>query len=143
MQIRDIMTRQIECCQPESTLREAAEKMRTHNVGVMPICEGSRILGMLTDRDITVRAVAEGRDPNSTQVREVMTQEIACAYEDQDIQEGARLMEQKKVRRLPVLNGSHELVGIVSIDDLAVQARQMERLASSVLAGVAAAGSAH
>lgn len=140
MQLKDVMTREIEFCHPDCGLREAAERMKVHNVGAVPVCDGDRILGILTDRDITIRAIAEGRDPNSTKVRDIMTQEVACGYDDQDIHEGARLMEQKKVRRLPVLNRSHQLVGIISIDDLAVQARQMEKLASEVLAGVASAG---
>jgi len=143
MQLKDIMTKEIEYCHPDCALREAAEKMKLHNVGAMPICDGDRIRGILTDRDITVRAIAEGRDPNSTKVRDIMTHEVTCAYEDQGLQEAAMLMELKRVRRLPVLNRSHQLVGIVSIDDLEVQARQMEKLASEVLAGVAATGPGH
>lgn len=143
MKLRDVMTRDIEICRPDSSLREAAERMRQRNVGCIPVCEDNRILGILTDRDIVVRGIAEGRDPNSTKVRELMTREVVYAFEDQDIQEGARLMEQRKVRRLPILNHQSQPVGIISVDDLAVQASEMEKLAGQVLAGVVAVAPGH
>jgi CBS domain-containing protein len=120
MQLKDIMTRQVEVTSPEATIQQAAEQMRRLDVGPLPVCDGDRLIGMLTDRDITVRAVAEGSDPTTTIVREAMTPEIVYGFEDQDVQEAARLMEQYQIRRLPILNRDKRLVGIVSLGDLAV-----------------------
>jgi CBS domain-containing protein len=115
------MTPGVECIPPDSTLQDAARKMQALDVGPLPVCDHDRLAGMLTDRDIVVRAVAEGRDPGSTRVRDVMTPEVVYCFEDQDVQEAARLMEQKQVRRLLVLNRDKRLVGIVSLGDLAVE----------------------
>src|SRR5262252_10384553 len=120
MQLKEIMTPGVEVIAPEATIREAAEKMRHLDIGPLPVCDGERLVGMLTDRDITVRAVADGRDPVTTQVREVMTSDIVYGFDDQDVQDAARLMEQYQIRRLPVLNRSKDLVGIVALGDLAV-----------------------
>lgn len=120
MQIADIMTRKVEVVHPDSTLQEAAEKMRTLDVGMMPVCDGERLVGMLTDRDITVRATAEGYDPTKTKVRETMTPEVTYCFEDQTVQEAAKLMEEKQIRRLPILSRDKRLIGIVSLGDLAV-----------------------
>jgi CBS domain-containing protein len=122
MQLKEIMTPGVEVIAPEATLQEAAEKMRHLDIGPLPVCDGDRLVGLLTDRDITVRAVAEGRNPATTQVREVMTPEVIYGYEEQDSQDAARLMEQYQIRRLPVLNHAKRLVGIVSLGDLAVHA---------------------
>jgi CBS domain-containing protein len=116
------MTPGVECTQPSATLREAAEKMRDLDVGPLPVCgEDDRLAGMVTDRDIAIRAVAEGLDPKKTQVRDVMTPKIIFCFEDQDVSEAARLMEENQVRRLVVLNERKRLVGIVSLGDLAVE----------------------
>jgi len=120
MQLREIMTHEVEVIHPDATLQEAAQKMKGLDVGPLPVCTGKRLEGMLTDRDITVRAVAEGRDPRTTKVQEVMTSEVVCAFEDQDITEAARLMEECQIRRVVVLNRDKQLVGIVSLGDLAV-----------------------
>jgi CBS domain-containing protein len=116
---------------------EAAQKMKELNVGVLPVCEGNQLIGLLTDRDITVRATAEGRDPWKTTVRQVMTPGVLWCYEDQDIAECVELMERKQVRRLPVMNRSQYLVGIVSLSDLANRSHD-ERLAGEVLNRVSA-----
>jgi CBS domain-containing protein len=121
MWVREVMTPRVEVIHPDATLREAAQKMKSLDVGPIPVCDGDRLQGMLTDRDITVRATAEGRDPNSTRVRDVMTPDVVYCFEDQDVQEAARLMEERQLRRLVVLNGDKRLVGIVSLGDLAVQ----------------------
>jgi CBS domain-containing protein len=120
MQLKEIMTPGVEDISPEATLREAAEKMRHLDIGPLPVCDGDRLVGLLTDRDITVRAVAEGRDPATTRVREVMTPEVVYGYDNQDSRDAARLMEQYQIRRLPVLNHAKRLVGMVSLGDLAV-----------------------
>jgi CBS domain-containing protein len=122
MQLKDIMTPKPECIRPDATLQEAAQKMRVLDVGPLPVCgENDRLAGMITDRDIVVRAVAEGKDPKSTTVREAMTEEIIYGFEDQDVDDAARVMEQKQIRRLVVLNRDKRLVGIVSLGDLAVE----------------------
>jgi len=120
MQLKEMMTPNVEVIQPDATLQEAAQKMKGLDVGPLPVCTGKRLEGMLTDRDITVRAVAEGRDPRTTKVQEVMTSEVVYAFEDQDITEAARLMEECQIRRVVVLNRDKQLVGIVSLGDLAV-----------------------
>jgi CBS domain-containing protein len=127
------MTQGCECIGPDATIQEAAQKMRDLGVGPLPVCgENDRLIGMITDRDITIRAVAEGEDPCSACVRDVMTPDIVCCFEDQDIEEAAQMMEQKQIRRLVVLNRDKRLVGILSLGDLAVQTRD-ERLAGEAL----------
>lgn len=126
MQLREVMTPHVEVIHPDATLREAAQKMKNLDVGPIPVCDGDRIQGMLTDRDITIRATAEGRDPNATRVREVMTPDVIYCFEDQDVQQAADLMEERQIRRLIVLNREKRLVGIVSLGDLATQTGDAE-----------------
>jgi CBS domain-containing protein len=121
MQLKDVMTGQVEVVHPEASLWEAAQKMAALDVGPLPVCTGDQLVGMLTDRDITVRATAEGRDPKTTRVHEVMTPDVLYAFEDQDISEATWLMTEYQIRRLVVLNRDKQLVGIVSLGDLAVQ----------------------
>jgi CBS domain-containing protein len=121
MQVRQVMTRGAECISPDATIQEAAQKMRDLDVGPLPVCDNDRLAGMLTDRDIAVRAVAEGRDPKTTHVRDAMTPGINYCFADDDVAEAARLMKEKQVRRLAVLNHDKRLVGIVSLGDLAVE----------------------
>src|SRR3954467_9998326 len=105
MTIKDIMTPKPECVSPDTTLQEAARKMRDLDVGPLPVCgDDDRLAGMITDRDITIRAVAEGKDPKTATVREAMTEEVVYGFEDQDLDDAARVMEQKQIRRLTVLN---------------------------------------
>jgi CBS domain-containing protein len=132
MQLKDIMTPRVEVVSPQATLQEAAQKMKQFDIGPLPICDGERLVGMLTDRDITVRAVADGRDPQTTPVREAMSPDLVYGFEDQDIQDAARLMEQYQIRRLPVINRDKRLVGIVSLGDLAVSGMD-QALAGEVL----------
>jgi CBS domain-containing protein len=117
--VKDIMTPSVAVATPDETLEEAARKMEELDVGPLPVCEGGRVVGVLTDRDITVRATAAGCDPKATLICDAMTQDIVCCYEDQEVQEAASLMKEKQIRRLPVLNRANELVGIVSLGDLA------------------------
>jgi CBS domain-containing protein len=131
MQLRDIMTRDPVVISPDTTLKEAAGKMQEIDSGVMPIGENDRLVGMLTDRDITVRATAAGKDPNATRVREVMTQDVVYCFEDDDVREAAKKMEEHQIRRLIVLNRDKRLVGIVSLGDLVVDTGD-ERLAGEV-----------
>jgi CBS domain-containing protein len=122
MQVSEVMTRGAECTRPDAPLHEAAERMKALDVGVLPVCDNDRLVGMLTDRDITVRATAEALPPGLGRVRDVMTPDVIYCFEDQSVAEAARLMEQKQVRRLVVLNRDKRLVGIVSLGDLAVKA---------------------
>jgi CBS domain-containing protein len=121
MKVRDVMTPQVEVIQADATLKEAAEKMSRLEVGPLPVCESERLVGILTDRDITIRAVAAGCNPNTTRVREAMTPEVVYCFEDQDVETAAHMMEMRQIRRVPVLNRGNRLVGIVSIGDLAVE----------------------
>ena len=120
MQLKDVMTAGVEVIAPDASIYEAAQKMSHLEIGPLPVCEGTRLIGMLTDRDITVRAVAAGRDPVTTLVRDVMTPEVVYGFDDQEIADAARLMEQYQIRRLPVLNRNKQLVGMVALGDLAV-----------------------
>jgi CBS domain-containing protein len=132
MQLKDIMTANVEVIHPDAPLQEAAQKMAGLDVGPLPVCDSERLVGMLTDRDITVRATAEGRDPKTTKVREVMTRQVIYAFEDQGVTEAARLMEEHQIRRLVVLNRDQRLAGIVSLGDLAVHTDN-ERLPGEVV----------
>jgi CBS domain-containing protein len=120
MQLKDVMTRDVEIVEFDTSLQDAANKMGTLDVGVLPVREGNQLVGMLTDRDITIRAVAAGRDPKQTTVGEVMSPDLVYCYEDQDVKVAAQMMADHQIRRLPVLNRDQQLVGIVSLGDLAV-----------------------
>jgi CBS domain-containing protein len=120
MQVAEIMTRDPEVVTSDFILKDAAVKMRELDVGMLPIRSDDRLVGMLTDRDITIRATAEGRDPANTKVGEVMTPEVVYCFEDQDVSEAAKVMQDKQIRRLPILNRQKRLVGIVSLGDVAV-----------------------
>jgi CBS domain-containing protein len=121
MQVKDIMTSGVECICPDTTLREAAQRMKELDVGLLPICgDDDRLAGMITDRDIAVRAVADGLDPSTARARDVMTPKVIYCYEDQEISDAAHMMEQNQIRRLVVLNHDKRLVGILSLGDLAV-----------------------
>jgi CBS domain-containing protein len=122
MLLREIMTHNVEVIDPGDTLEHAARKMEELNVGPLPVCEGNRVVGMLTDRDITVRATAAGCDPKTTLVSDVMSQDVITCFEDQDVREAARVMKKEQVRRLLVLSRANALVGIVSLGDLATEA---------------------
>lgn len=120
MELRDIMTRNVEVVNGNASLKEAAAKMKKLDVGLIPVCDGDRLKGLLTDRDITIRATANGRDPSKTKVNEVMSTDIAYCLEDQAVDEAVILMEARQIRRQPILNQDKQLVGIVSLADIAV-----------------------
>lgn len=119
MQLRDIMTRQVQLARLDMSLQEAAQIMRDHDIGALPVEDGGRIVGVITDRDITVRATAEGHGPLDWMVRDVMTQQVEYAFEEDDIETAARIMGERQIRRLPVLDHDKRLVGIVAQADLA------------------------
>jgi CBS domain-containing protein len=120
MKVSDVMTRQVELTSPEATIRDAARRMAEIDGGVMPVSENDRLVGMITDRDIAIRAVAQGKGPDA-KVREVMTQEVKYCYEDDDVDNVVKNMAEIKVHRLPVMSRDKRLVGIVSLGDIAIQ----------------------
>jgi CBS domain-containing protein len=116
--LKDIMTCGVETLDPLSTIQAAAQKMKSYDVGLLPVCESGRVVGALTDRDIALRVIAEGRDASRTLVRDVMTRDVVCGHELQDVQEAAELMRANRIRRLPVLDRQKRLVGLVSLGKL-------------------------
>ena len=118
MKVREIMTSNVECLEPESSLKDIAQEMKSLDVGFIPICESDRLVGTVTDRDITIRAVADGRDANTTQAREIMSREIIYAFEDDDVKIVAEKMREKDVRRILILDKNKRLAGVVSIGDI-------------------------
>lgn len=117
MKISDCMTRDVQIVQPDQSIREAAQFMLRADAGSMPVGDGDKLVGMITDRDIAVRAVADGRGPD-TPVREVMSDELLYVFEDQSVDEVAENMGEQQVRRFPVVNREKRLVGIVSLGDI-------------------------
>jgi len=125
MYVKFIMTLAVECVGPDESVQEAAQRMRSLDVGPLPVCgDDGRLLGMITDRDIVVRATAEGLDPRLVRVQDVMSEDVIYCFEDQDVDTAAQLMEEHRIRRLPVLDGDRRLVGIVSLGDLAIRANK-------------------
>ena len=118
MLVRDVMSRDVQVTEPHSTLQKAAELMKVLDVGPLPVCDGGRLVGIITDRDIAVRAVAEGQDCWEGKVRDAMSTDLAYCFEDDHVGIAARQMQEKQLRRLLVLNRDKQLVGIVSLGDL-------------------------
>ena len=133
-QIKQFMTTNVEYIDPKTTLKEAAETMRAKDIGALPVGENDRLIGMLTDRDITVRGVADGKDPVKTTVKDAMTEKIVYCQEDQDVAEVTKMMRDKQIRRVVVLNGDKRMVGICSLGDIAIKHESGE--AGETLAGV-------
>jgi CBS domain-containing protein len=119
MMVRDVMTRSVETVMPDTTIADVARRMRDLDVGSLPVYDGARLMGIVTDRDLSVRATAAAKDPNSTQVREVMSPELAWVFEDDSADTAAKVMRERQIRRLPVLDRSDRLVGVVALADLA------------------------
>jgi len=140
MKISEVMTTEVETIGADQTAREAASFMLRADAGSIPVCDGDKVIGIITDRDIAVRGVAEGRGPD-TPVSELMSDGIICAREDEDIQEVARRMSEEQVRRLPVLDAEDRLCGIVSLGDLTRETRG--EAAQTALEGVSSPGGSH
>jgi CBS domain-containing protein len=141
MKVRDCMTRDVRVANPDETIRDAARMMRECDAGVLPVGENDRLVGMITDRDIAVRAVAEGKGPE-TPIRDVMSAEVKYVYDDEDVDDAARNMAELQVRRLPVLGRDKRLVGIVTLGDLAC-VRETADEAMTALSGISRAGGQH
>ncbi|WP_244470291.1 CBS domain-containing protein [Microvirga vignae] len=124
MRISDIMTRNVRVVSPDRTIQEAARLMDEMNVGVLPVCDGRRLRGMITDRDITTRATAAGLPPDTTRVRDVMSEEVWWCFDDDDVGHIVQLMSDHQIRRLPVVDHDKHLVGIVALGDLATDDEQ-------------------
>lgn len=120
MRAKEVMSSNIRIIPSNTSIQAAAELMRQMDIGMLPVTEDGRIVGTLTDRDIAIRAVAEGADPGATPAREVMTRNVVSCYEDQDAREVASAMELNKVRRVVVVNRKNEAIGLISVDDLAM-----------------------
>lgn len=121
MQVFEAMTPEVTTVSPDTTLTEAARLMKENGIGPLPVCDGERLVGMLTDRDITIRATADGMAPGSTLVRQVMTPEVVCCFEGDDVRQAAEIMQRKQLRRLLVVDSDGRLSGIVSLGDIALQ----------------------
>lgn len=118
--LKDIMTQNVATISPQQSAQEAAQLMSQHNVGSIPVVENNSCVGIVTDRDIALRAVSQGRDPKTTRVQEVMTSGIVTGAPEMDVHEAADLMAQQQIRRLPVIENG-KITGIVALGDLATQ----------------------
>ena len=120
MKIRDIMTKQVTTLNPNDTVEHAAELMKEYNVGSIPVCNEDKIIGIVTDRDITIRSVAEGENTERQNVRSIMSSNPIVGNPEMDVHDAAKLMADRQVRRLPIVENNH-IVGIVALGDLAVE----------------------
>lgn len=135
MKVAEVMTRHVVLVHPNQTVRDAALQMSAEDVGALPVGENDRLVGMVTDRDIAVRCVAEGKGPD-TRLRAIMTEEIKFCFEDDEAEDVARDMAELQVRRLPVLNEDRRLVGIVSLADFARTSRGRKHVVQA-MSGIA------
>lgn len=130
-QLRDLMSRDVKIISPDMTIGEAAKKMRDGDFGMMPVGENDRMIGTISDRDIAIRAVAEGKE-DGTKVRDVMSKGVIWVYEDDSVEQVATIMSKHQVRRLPVLNRDKRLVGIVALGDFAVESSEIQPAAKAL-----------
>jgi CBS domain-containing protein len=120
MKLSEIMTRDVAVLQPDDSLQLAAKKMRDRNIGFLPVCDGEELIGVISDRDITIRALADGMDVNIMLGRDLMTVPAIYCFDDQDVSEAAKIMEENQIRRLVVLSRDEKrLVGVISLGDVA------------------------
>jgi CBS domain-containing protein len=119
--VSEIMTRDVRTISPQETIQRAAQMMDELNVGIVPVCDGEKLVGMITDRDITVRATSVGSAPDQTRVEEVMTADVRWCFDDQSIDEVMEQMADVQIRRVPVVNHDKKLVGIVALGDIATR----------------------
>ncbi len=131
MQVKEIMTNEVAYVSPSQTLVDAARLMQKHDVGSVPVCQGDQVLGIVTDRDIVVRNVAHGKNPQNTSVKDVMTSQVRMVSSDMDIHQAAEMMAKNQVRRLPVVD-NNRIVGMIALGDLAAQAKTDVELAKTL-----------
>ena len=141
MQIRDVMTRDVSVASPNDSLQHVAARMAEFDVGVLPVGENDKLVGMITDRDLAVRGVACGCDPGKTKVRDVMSGEIKYCYDDESVEHIAMNMADQQIRRLPVVDRNKRLVGIVSLADLATHLKS--KAPAYALRGISQPGGSH
>jgi len=139
MKVSEAMSRDVKVCTPGSSIRECARAMEEIDAGVMPVGENDRLIGMITDRDIAIRAIAQGKGPD-TPVREIMSVEVKYCYEDEELDHVARNMAALQVRRLPVMSREKRLIGMLSLGDLALKERKS---AAKAVSGVSRHGGQH
>lgn len=132
LKLRDVMSTRIEVVHPEATIQKAAEKMKDYDIGILPVVEDQEAIGMITDRDITIRATAKGLDPKQTPVWEVMTSKVIACPADYDVKEASKIMEENQIRRLLIVDEAGFPVGIFSLGDLA-RRESDEKLKAEVL----------
>ena len=140
MKVSEAMTRDVRVASPDETIRQAAKTMATLDAGVLPVGENDHLMGMITDRDIAIRGIAQGKGPK-TKVRDVMTEDVKYCFDDQEVEEVTRNMADIQVRRLPVLNREKRLVGILSLGDIAISPDSKE--AADALRGISRPGGEH
>ena len=140
MNVKDAMTTKVVLARPDQSIRDAARLMAQCDMGVLPVAENDRLVGMITDRDIAVRAVAEDKSPD-TAVRDVMSPEVLYCFEDEAVDDVAQKMGEQQIRRLPVLNREKRLVGIVSLGDLATNSKA--RTSGEAIAAISRPGGPH
>ena len=129
--VKDVMSGNVQVVSPDMTIREAARMMREGDFGMMPVAENDRMIGAISDRDVAIRAVADGKGPD-TKVREIMSAGICWAYDDDTIEHAAEVMSEHQVRRLPVVNRDKRLVGIVALGDFAVDKSEIRSAAEAL-----------
>lgn len=129
--LKDLMSRDVKVISPEMSIRDAAMQMREGEFGMLPVGENDRMIGTITDRDIAIRAVAKGMDCN-TKVRDVMSDGIAWVFEDESVEDAAKMMSERQVRRLPVVDRNKRLVGIVALGDFAVESSEIRPAAEAL-----------
>lgn len=135
MKLKDIMTKEVETVSPKDTLKEAAQKMRVRDIGFLPVSDGDKVLGVVTDRDLILRAIAEGMDPKTRIGDDFITTPIVYCFDDQDVEDAAKLMEEHQIRRLIILNrADNRLAGVVSLGDIATKGK--EKTSAKVLQSV-------
>ncbi len=131
-QVKNALSREVRYCDRQTTLKEAADKMKMYDIGALPVVENDKVVGLLTDRDMVVRTISEGHDPNQSRVGDAMTEGVVTIYEDDSIESAAELMKKNQIRRLVVLNREDKLAGVTSLGDLATIGIQPEKKAEVV-----------
>lgn len=131
-QVRDVMTPNPECVSERDSISDVARIMKEQDTGVVPVVDGKKIIGLITDRDIVIRGIAEGRDLSSVKVNELMTKSVRSVSEDTPVNDVLNLMGNSEIRRVPVVNGNNELVGIISLGDIATNSNQDDRVGKAV-----------
>lgn len=122
MQVKDLMSKNVAAVSPDTSLEEVARRMKEMNIGSVPVCESGRVVGIVTDRDIVIRELAQGKNPAAAKVRDVMTSGVSTASPDMDVHDAAKIMSDKQIRRLPVVE-NERLVGMLAIGDMAVRSK--------------------